>query len=259
MNPLTYWILPWNSQKFNLTECLEKFDGYVDWRQQNNFSVGDNVFMYCSLPVGRITHAFEVVRTNIPFDDSYDDKEFNLEGADWNNEVPKKGYVRLKLLGIASELSPLSRENLVANGMKVNVQSGIRVSGALLEFILSGFDTTSDKGGSIQFKEGLSHTIAQTYYERDPAARLECLKHFGDKYSCEICGFNFKDVYGEIGKGFIHVHHINFLSDNKGKSTLTNPKEDLIPVCPNCHAMLHRSFRGEYLSPNHLKQILNKT
>lgn len=38
--------------------------------------------------------------------------------------------------------------------------------------------------------------------------------------------------------GFIHVHHINQISDI-GKEYEVDPIKDLIPVCPNCHAMIH--------------------
>jgi 5-methylcytosine-specific restriction protein A len=37
---------------------------------------------------------------------------------------------------------------------------------------------------------------------------------------------------------FIHVHHINPIS-SMGSVYKINPKQDLIPVCPNCHAMIH--------------------
>lgn len=48
-----------------------------------------------------------------------------------------------------------------------------------------------------------------------------------------------KKVYGEIGRGFIHVHHKVPLS-SIGKEYELDPIKDLVPVCPNCHAMLHR-------------------
>ena len=212
--------------------------------------------MYCSLPEGRITHLLEVIESNIPYDQTLDDKEFYLEDADWEGKIPPKGYVRLNLISEALTSENLKRNSLIEEGMTKNVQSAIKVSGQLLDFILSGFDANFGNEGIVKFNEGQSHTIAQTYYERDPAARLECLKHYGNKYSCEICGFNFKDFYGEIGKEFIHVHHINFLSDNKGKPTHTNPKEDLIPVCPNCHAMLHRKVNKKFISIPELKKII---
>lgn len=255
---MSYWIVPWNNRKFNLPDCLNKFDGLVDWRQFNNFGIGDRVFMYCSLPEGRITHLLEVLETNIPYEKSLDDNEFYLEGANWKGKIPPKGYVRLTLVSSAPQSSILKRHSLVESGMPTNIQSAVKVSGHLLTFILSGFESMAVKRSNNQFVEGLSHTIAQTYYERDPEARLECLKHYGNKYSCEICGFNFKDVYGEIGKDFIHVHHINFLSGNKGIPIYTNPKEDLIPVCPNCHAMLHRKIKGVFITPFQLRVKFRK-
>lgn len=85
--------------------------------------------------------------------------------------------------------------------------------------------------------EGAAYQIAQTLYERNQYARTICLQHHG--YSCCVCGFNFKDSYGEIGEGFIHVHHLNPLSTIAEKHA-TNPIIDLCPVCPNCHSMLHK-------------------
>jgi hypothetical protein len=71
-----------------------------------------------------------------------------------------------------------------------------------------------------------------------PKARSECIRHHG--LSCAACDFNFNEVYGKIGNGHIHVHHITPLSE-VGERYEVNPIEDLIPVCPNCHAMLHTS------------------
>jgi 5-methylcytosine-specific restriction protein A len=63
------------------------------------------------------------------------------------------------------------------------------------------------------------------------------LKHHG--FNCVVCGFNFQSRYGEIGKEFIHVHHLKPLALTDGAYEL-DPVADLRPVCPNCHAMLHR-------------------
>lgn len=68
-------------------------------------------------------------------------------------------------------------------------------------------------------------------------ARQECIEHFG--LNCQVCDFNFKEKFGELGKNFIHVHHIIDIS-TIGKEYSVNPITDLIPVCPNCHAMLHK-------------------
>lgn len=86
--------------------------------------------------------------------------------------------------------------------------------------------------------EGASRTVSINSYERSPVARAKCLEHFG--YSCRVCAFSFERTYGPIGKQYIHVHHIVPLSEIKGQYVV-DPLKDLIPVCPNCHAMIHNT------------------
>jgi hypothetical protein len=90
------------------------------------------------------------------------------------------------------------------------------------------------------YYEGVKKTITVNAYERNPEARLKCLEYYGT--NCEICGFNFEDTYGEIGKGYIHVHHVIPLSEI-AKEYKIDPIRDLRPVCPNCHAMLHKGIQ----------------
>lgn len=85
--------------------------------------------------------------------------------------------------------------------------------------------------------EGASTRVCVNAYERNRKAREACLAHHG--YHCSACGTSFEDVYGDIGREYIHVHHVRPLSEI-GKEYVLNPIEDLIPVCPNCHAMIHR-------------------
>ncbi len=88
-------------------------------------------------------------------------------------------------------------------------------------------------------------------YERSRINRAACIEVNSD--SCKICGFSFGKTYGKHGEGFIHVHHIIPVSQMGGSYSL-NPATDLIPVCPNCHSMLHR--RQKVLLPEGLKNII---
>ncbi|GAW67967.1 HNH endonuclease domain protein [Geoanaerobacter pelophilus] len=99
--------------------------------------------------------------------------------------------------------------------------------------------------------EGRVVELSLTTFERNPAARKSCLDHFGPQ--CYVCEFDFEKTYGELGKGFIHVHHITPLSHIR-ESYAVDPIKDLIPVCPNCHAMLHIR-QGEPLTVPELKAI----
>lgn len=87
-----------------------------------------------------------------------------------------------------------------------------------------------------RFHEGAVTTISVNAFERSNKARTECLKHHG--YSCKVCSMDFASQYGDIGVGYIHVHHLTPLS-SIAKGYEVDPITELVPVCPNCHAMLH--------------------
>ncbi|MCZ8076019.1 MAG: HNH endonuclease [Paucibacter sp.] len=87
------------------------------------------------------------------------------------------------------------------------------------------------------YKEGARYSVTSTAIERNPLARAACINHHGCK--CNVCGFDFEAVFGELGKGYIHVHHRVEISTNSSEHQV-NPVEDLIPLCPNCHAMAHQ-------------------
>ena len=90
-------------------------------------------------------------------------------------------------------------------------------------------------------------------YERKPELRKEALRIHG--YSCNVCDFNFEEKYGAIGREFIEVHHIKPLSFFK-EEAIVNPETDLIPVCSNCHRMIHRK-KDHTLSIEELKKYMD--
>lgn len=103
----------------------------------------------------------------------------------------------------------------------------------------------------VEYTEGAKKRIVVNAYERNRKARDVCLKHYG--YRCVVCDFDFEAVYGGLGKAFAHVHHLKPLALTDAAYKL-DPIADLRPVCPNCHAMLHR--RDGLLSIAQLRQRL---
>lgn len=87
-----------------------------------------------------------------------------------------------------------------------------------------------------QYKEGIVREVTVNAVERSARARKECIEHYGPV--CQACDLRFAEMYGELGRDFIHVHHIVPLSKLKGEYVV-DPIADLRPVCPNCHAMIH--------------------
>lgn len=89
-----------------------------------------------------------------------------------------------------------------------------------------------------KYREGALKKVYVNRYERDPKVREACLREHG--YDCKACGINLARIYGpKLGKDFIHVHHLKPLS-TVGAAYEPNPIADLVPLCPNCHAMIHR-------------------
>lgn len=87
------------------------------------------------------------------------------------------------------------------------------------------------------YPEGLTKQVTVNVYERNAEARTLCINYYGP--ACSVCGFNFEKTYGEMGAGFIHVHHVKPLAEIR-KGYKIRPLKDLRPVCPNCHSMLHQ-------------------
>ncbi|GAA3562847.1 DUF3427 domain-containing protein [Marinobacter xestospongiae] len=96
---------------------------------------------------------------------------------------------------------------------------------------------TDEYSPSASYKEGQRTQVLVNRYERDRSARDACIQHHGAR--CQACGLDFGEKYGELGEGFIHVHHTTPVSE-VGEGYSVDPVKDLVPVCPNCHAMLHR-------------------
>lgn len=101
--------------------------------------------------------------------------------------------------------------------------------------------------------EGRQSYSFTTKYERDPELRKQALLIHG--YVCAACSFNFERFYGEYAKGFIHIHHIEPLFESGEK--VVNPETDLIPLCANCHAIIHRR-RNKTLNIEELKNMIDQ-
>ena len=105
-----------------------------------------------------------------------------------------------------------------------------------------------------EYEEGSLLDCHGSKYERNRKARNECLEYYG--YTCRVCGFDFEKQYGNIGRNFIEVHHITEISSYSGEKHKIDHINDFIPVCSNCHSMLHRT--RPTLSIDELKRFLKE-
>jgi 5-methylcytosine-specific restriction protein A len=104
----------------------------------------------------------------------------------------------------------------------------------------SGSESAQEGGEELPegvYKEGAVKWMLVNVFERDQAAKAACLARWG--FACSGCGETMGARYGSIADGLIEVHHLIPLSSIRRTYTL-DPVKDLRPVCPNCHAVVHR-------------------
>ncbi|MFD9098457.1 HNH endonuclease [Streptomyces collinus] len=95
--------------------------------------------------------------------------------------------------------------------------------------------------------------------ERDPKLRslkIEQIRRQGLQVRCEVCDFDFARTYGDLGEGYIEVHHVAPLHISGPRVTKL---EDLACLCANCHRMCHRNSAGEsWRTPAQLREKVRK-
>lgn len=253
------WIIPCDLNYYDAINAFASLKT-IDWRQNNRYAVGDTVFIYASAPYQKIMFKTKVLAVDLMYEDTINDFTFWKVPVDEREKEKRKSrrYVRLQLIKFM-ECDELGLESLLKQGLKKAPQGAVKCQNDKLqlgEYIEKYFaqDTLDDKLDVIEednYYEGNSIEVQLNRYERSVEAREKCIEFHG--CHCKICGFDFEEVYGDAGRGFIHVHHIVPISEVK-EEYLVNYKKDLIPVCPNCHAIIHR--RKKPYTVQEVKQLL---
>ena len=185
---------------------------------------------------GRVRRSLINKEKTLLLNNSKQSREFSIALKFRPYEVVSKHPVRINEKGLAKDISEIEE-----NGFMLVIKTE-----------QTDFFFPNEINSQTEFREGKTKQVLVNSYERNSIARKKCIEHFG--LSCRVCDFNFKNKYGELGKDFIHVHHIVDIS-SIGDEYVVNPLTDLIPVCPNCHSMLHKK-RPAY-SIKELKQIIS--
>lgn len=240
------YLLTWNPEKFEWLDFLDDLNAFMSgarplltWSCGNTkkIEIGDRVFLmrlgYRQPVHGLIASGYV---TTTPFEEDHWNDQYGTSTALYIEFEPDV------LLNPASD--GLLDPNEVTDAYNWYPQrSGVTIP-AEIAFRLESLwqqhtSATNLLSGPevVTFTEGKRVQVSGYRYERDPHAREKCLDHYGN--SCVVCGFNFGDIFGELGEGFIHVHHLVPISERDEEYEI-DPIHDLRPVCPNCHAMLHR-------------------
>lgn len=261
------WIFQGNPKKFNVDDYLVE-NKFIWWaiRQkylEKDIKIGDQVFIWRSDGdkrfSGGVVARCEV--TSLP--QQFTNNEHEL--AYWHDELTIVTYLAVKLQVLEVEVTNvLSRVELQDDKilsdlpiLKLRQNTNYLISDELGIHLYKLWQTRitiledPDKilEGSIELDlvaeqaeegHGLEGGVKYYYgkhYERNAKNRKAAIEIHG--LNCFTCGFNFEEVYGERGKDFIEVHHIKPLSTLENLVEI-NPETDLVPLCANCHRMVHR-------------------
>lgn len=262
------WLVTVDYDDFELDKAFDVLPK-IYWKnsttnQDKGLQVNDIVYVYVTKPVSKVMYQFKVIG-------HADRSEYPLaQKAFWKDTSQLdsiKGYAifeKLKKLDKPSlSYDAFIRQKLIPEapiqGRRTDRDKAKDDSICIfLDYIASEFagetietDYPDEAGvNHPKFLEGKKITVTVNGYERCPKAKAECIAHYGTR--CYVCGMSFEHTYGAFAKDFIHVHHIEPLHDI-GKEYEVDPKEDLRPVCPNCHAMLHKTVNGIPMTIEKLK------
>ena len=109
-------------------------------------------------------------------------------------------------------------------------------------------------------KEGDAMEAVSTCYERSRLARQLCIEAYGNTYRCEVCEAKLADKYGSRAnkEDYIEVHHIVEHAERSRQegAHAVNYRTEMIPLCPNCHRMIH-FLKDHTITPEELREIIH--
>jgi len=264
------YLLTWNPSNgpwHELNREIEKInkDGYAEIRwscgNTKRIRVDDRVFLMCQGKKSKYGIIGDGIVVSEP-----------SEGIHWNAAKAEKNilakYVDVQFFRLLNpetdevlqktvlEKSSLSVMNWGprASGVQIPDNIALELEAIWSEFLGNGDSLYSGElPGSQSLWEGAKKSILVNRYERSTKSRQKCIEYHGT--NCSVCKMSFSQVYGKIGKGYTQVHHLLPLSQMNNEYEI-NPARDLVPVCPNCHAMIHK--RNPPFSIKEIEYFLKK-
>ncbi|MEH7483963.1 HNH endonuclease [Neobacillus drentensis] len=162
--------------------------------------------------------------------------------------------IYLSNIGVEFKNSVVSGKGITEKEANLITEYGFSTIGDVIRKFTEGerIGFTEDDEG---FPEGKIKLMQHLVRERNPEVIKLAKERFiqlHGKLFCEVCNFDFREHYGDIGEGYIEGHHTKPVSEmGEGEETKV---DDIALVCSNCHRMLHR--KRPWLSINQLKELL---
>ncbi len=253
------WFFQANPDDYDVDEYLGRFD-YIYWSVKTGLHIreiriGDDAYLWRARgksngPRGILARC---IVAEMPKNNGFDFPE-NRGDDLWLDSAYQSDYrVGMRVVQCAPANAVLVDEEVLKqhetlkNLLAIKQRTGTsfrednEITRCALRELWNSQDSLSDPNVEISGVEGIRRLRTHAVYERDARLVSKKKQQFIEAKSnlyCELCGFDFGKEYGDLGAGFIEVHHVVPVSTNKERKTML---DDLMCVCSNCHRMLHRN------------------
>lgn len=264
------WLVTVNYNEFDLEKAYEELPK-IYWKNnvinsEKGFQINDIVYVYVTKPISQVIYQFKVIGYESAKNYPLIQKSFWNDSSLLNNIENYAIFEKLKKLNKATlkydyfvqqkliPHAPIQGRRTDRNKDKTD-PIRIFLDHVSKEFHQDDINTDYPDEAYMHDKllfEGAKQTVQVNRFERNIEARRQCIQVKGSR--CDICNMSFEETYGAFAKGFIHVHHITPLHQISA-SYQVDPIHDLIPVCPNCHAMLHKTINDVPMTIDKLKLL----
>lgn len=247
-----------------------RFGEIPEWTATQKFACGDLVLFYFTKPkmsviaVGLVSSPPKTIKRRFAWTKRRKSTFCDFRPV-W---LLRKGFLFEKLcfdVGLERwcATKPYRNSRKIAPDIALKLLSRIALNNPAVKKLISRLDFKSPTPNrsrlkrqftsSTRFFEGGPREIAIELQQRDRRLRAQAIAVYGD--TCRVCNFNFGEYYGELGGGYVEVHHLKPLSARKRKREVTI--QDVDVVCANCHRVLHRNGKKP-ISLDQLRSALKR-
>ena len=264
------WLVTVNYNEFDLEKAFEELST-IFWKNSSTLEgkglqINDMVYVYVTKPISKVMYQFKVIAHADKSEYPVAQKAFWKDKTQLGSIKEYAVFEKLQKVDKATlSFDYFLQKKLVSDApiqgrrtdrdKALNDPIRIFLDHIVNEFGNDALETNYPDEANVEsktFPEGAKQTVQVNRYERNPEARAKCIEFH--KARCKVCDMSFAETYGSFAKDFIHVHHKKPLYEISEQYEV-DPKNDLIPVCPNCHAMLHKQENGIPMTVERLKLL----
>lgn len=265
------WLITANRNMYDHVRAFNELP-YVDWKQNNKFTVGDKVYIYSAKPIQAIEFLVEVIETDITVKKALDDKKYWTDIQEYEKGQNNGKYVRFRLINYFED-DAITLSELQENGLKGNIQgtrklyntnNSIKSWGNYIHKRLENIYEESIRKKNTQFDLDLKEKTAseifdvnKNYHYTDKVnTKPMSIETNGRKiykrnkniainalgiaqFQCEINNKHYTFLRKNDNLPYTEPHHLIPMAYQDKFSYSIDIEENIVSLCSNCHNEIH--------------------